>query len=206
MVEDNALFSQTLGKMIQLSNNMSCTASFSNAEDCQKSLKSGALSETDLVLLDLQLPGQNGLTLVPILKLARPTINILVLTQNHDYLTTLEAIRLGVSGYILKTATISEIRAAIQDVHAGGCVIDPQLSRLVLAALNSNNFEGKNPLSEREKQVLEFMAMGYVKKEVSDKLNISYSAVACYTERIYTKLQVPNITAAVAAAIRKGLI
>jgi DNA-binding NarL/FixJ family response regulator len=125
-----------------------------------------------------------------------------VLTSDRDYHTTIEAIRLGVSGYILKNASIGEIRSAIYELNDGASIIDPQLARLVLNALCSDSTGGYGPLSEREHQVLELMAMGFVKKQVADRLDISYSAVAQYTESIYKKLQVPNV----AAAIRKGLI
>lgn len=206
IVEDNHAFAKSLRKMMEISGNLSCSACFSNAEDCVSALKSEASLEADVILLDLHLPGKNGLTLVPILRQTLPEADIIVLTQNDNYLTTLEAIRLGVSGYILKDSSIAEIRNAIADVHAGASVIDPQLSRIVLNALSSDESPENNVLSTREKQVLELMAMGYVKKEVADKLDLSYRTVAQYTENIYKKLQVPNVAAAVATAIRKGLI
>ncbi len=98
----------------------------------------------------------------------------------------------------------------INKFHKGGCVIDSRLSHDVLKTLGTGDNTASNddasPLSRRERQVLALMAMGYVKKEVADELGISYRAIALYTANIYQKLQVPNITAAVATAIRKGLI
>ncbi len=137
---------------------------------------------------------------------SREARQLVRLVKADDYRTVLEAIQLGVVGYILKDTPIAELRRAIFEVHEGGSIIDPQLSRLVLKAFNEKDAGVESPLSERERQVLELLAMGYVKKEVADGLGISYSAVALYTANIYEKLQVPNIAAAVAAAIRKGLI
>lgn len=206
IVEDNAAFAKSLCNMLKISEGMSCAVRFDSAETVLNRLQSGGFPETDLILLDLNLPGKNGLTLVPSLRQELPDADILILTQNDDYLKTLEAIRLGVSGYILKSASISEIRSAILEVAGGGSVIDSQLSRLVLNTLSNTPFNKETPLSNRERQVLELMAMGYVKKEVADKLELSYRTVAQYTESIYKKLQVPNVAAAVASAIRKGLI
>ena len=203
IIEDNRQYIESLKQMIDLSDRMEFVAAYTSAEAYMDSPQETA----DIVLLDLHLPGKGGLQLVPELTKELPDGNILVLTQNDDYHTTLEAIRLGVSGHLLKDAPIASIREAIIEVHEGGSVIDPQLSRIVLKVLSSgSDLESKNILTKREQQVLEFLAMGYVKKEVAARMNVSYSAVAQYTENIYKKLQVPNIAAAVAAAIRKGLI
>lgn len=206
IVEDNPAFAGTLATMIDISDQLSATAVYGSAEKCLAALDGGQKPEADVILLDLHLPGKNGLTLVPVFQHHLPDANIIVLTQNDDYLTTLEAIKLGVSGYILKDASIREIRQAILEVNNGASIIDPQLSRVVLNALSSENYTQSNPLSVREKSVLELLAMGYVKKEVAERLDLSYRTIAQSTERIYKKLQVPNVAAAVATAIRKGLI
>lgn len=203
IIEDNRQYIESLKQMIELSDRMEFVAAYTSAEAYLDSPQETA----DIVLLDLHLPGKSGLQLVPELTKELPDSNILVLTQNDDYHTTLEAIRLGVSGYLLKDAPIASIREAIIEVHEGGSVIDPQLSRIVLKVLSGgSDLESGNILTKREQQVLEFLAMGYVKKEVAARMKVSYSTVAQYTENIYKKLQVPNIAAAVAAAIRKGLI
>ena len=206
VVEDNKRFAESLKEIVEMETGMTWVTRFASSEACLNAFNKEQVPEVDVVLLDLQLPGKNGLTLVPTLKEVVPGANILVLTQNDDYHTTLEAIRLGVSGYILKNAGIADIRNAIREVHEGGSVIDPQLSRLVLNALTSDDSTIDNPLSHRERQVLELLAMGYVKKEVADQLDLSYRAVALYTENVYKKLQVPNIAAAVATAYRRNLI
>lgn len=206
IVEDNKRFAESLKKIVEMEEGMAWVARFASSEACIAAFNSKQAPEADVVLLDLHLPGMNGLSLVPILKKFAPEANILVITQNDDYLTTLEAIKLGISGYILKDAGIADIRNAIRDVYEGGSVIDPQLSRLVLTALTSDDSTIDNPLSQRERQVLELMAMGYLKKEVADHLDLSYRAVALYTENLYKKLQVPNIAAAVATAYRRNLI
>lgn len=206
IVEDNQVFAESLTTMIEIAHNMTLTATYGSAEKCMAAINSESPPESDLILLDLHLPGKNGITLIPTLRKTLPDADILILTQDDDHLTTLEAIRLGVAGYILKDSSITEIRDAIQDVHDGASIIDPQLSRLVLNALSSNKFTLPNPLNAGEQSVLDLLAMGYIKKEIADRLNMSYRSVSKKTERIYKKLQVPNVAAAVATAIRKGLI
>lgn len=207
-VEDNERYAQSLKEIIESSEDMVFVGRFATAESCRRAFVRETAPEADIILLDLKLPDNNGLSLVPLLRQRVPSANIVVLTSNDDYRTVLEAIQLGVVGYILKDTPVAGLRRIMREVHEGGSVIDPQLSRFVLQALQGTNEKshGLNHLSERERQVLELMAEGYVKKEVADILNISYSAVALYTSNIYQKLQVPNVAAAVAKAIRKGLI
>lgn len=206
IIEDNRAYARSVEEIIRSSSGIEWAGTYSSAEEASAAFQTEPLPEVDVILLDLRLPGRSGLALIPVLRNHVPGANILVLTNDDDYRTVLEAIRLGVKGYILKDAPIAELRRAIQEVHEGGGLIDPRLSRLVLQVLDAPDASDDNPLSERERQVLELMAMGYVKKEVAERLGLSYSAIALYTSNIYQKLQVPNIAAAVGAAIRRGLI
>jgi DNA-binding NarL/FixJ family response regulator len=187
---------------------MECIGRHASAGACRHAFEQETPPGADIILLDLKLPDHGGLTLVPLLRERAPDAAIVVLTSDDDYHTVLEAIKLGVVGYVLKDTPVAELRRIIREVHAGGSVIDPQLSRYVLKAFQDTEEESSqvSPLSERERDVLELMAQGYVKKEVAEALGISYSTVALYTSNIYEKLQVPNVAAAVATAIRKGLI
>lgn len=206
VVEDNLAYARSIQEIIASSEGIACCGFYHTAEDCSQAFQTVNPPCVDVILLDLKLPGKGGMTLIPFLRKVTPQAGILVLTSNDDYRTTLEAIQLGVVGYVLKDTPVAALRQAILDVHEGGTVIDPQLSRLVLKAFQDKGTGEDNPLSKRERQVLELMAMGYAKKDVATELGVSYSAVALYTANIYEKLQVPNIAAAVSTAIRKGLI
>ena len=206
VVEGNPAYARSIQVLISISEGMECCGVYHCAEDCTQAFQEGNPAKVDVILLDLKLPGKSGMTLVPFLRQAAPQARIIVLTSNDDYRTTLEAIQLGVVGYVLKDTPVAALRQAILDVRDGGTVIDPQLSRLVLNAFQDKGTGEDNPLSKRERQVLELMAMGYAKKDVANDLSLSYSTVALYTANIYEKLQVPNIAAAVSTAIRKGLI
>ncbi|HKK17237.1 MAG TPA: response regulator transcription factor [Opitutales bacterium] len=206
-IEDNTAYRQSLQDTIEAAPDMLLAASFGRGEDAVDALKEdcGAL-RSRVILLDLHLPGRDGISFIPVIKQLAPGAEIIVLTQDDNYLRTLEAIRLGVAGYLLKTVSINDIWSAIREVDQGGNVIDPRLSRLVLKVLTSGEAPEENPLSERERQVLEQLAMGYAKKEIADNLQLSFHTVNRYSENLYKKLQVSNVAAAVATAIRKGLI
>ncbi|MDP0492127.1 MAG: response regulator transcription factor [Verrucomicrobiota bacterium JB023] len=207
IIEDNQQYTGSLKRMIQLTDRMELIASYHDAEQFQREVDEPIKRGTDVILLDLNLPGKNGMQLIPYICKEFSKCHILVLTQKSDHQVTLEAIRLGASGYLLKKSSISTIRDAILEVHDGGCIIDPKLSKAILGVLTEpNRPHEKQILTMRERQVLEFLALGHVKKEVAVLMGVSYSAVAQYTESIYKKLQVSNIAAAVATAMRKGLI
>lgn len=206
-IEDNTSYRQSLQDTIEAAPDMLMAASFARGEDAVDALKQDESPiRPDIILLDLHLPGRDGLTFIPVIKQIVPSADIIVLTQDDNYLKTLEAIRLGVAGYLLKSVSINEIWNAIREVKQGGNMIDPRLSRLVLNVLTSSDAPEDNPLSERERQVLEQLAMGYLKKEIADNLQLSIHTVNRYSENLYKKLQVTNVAAAVATAIRKGLI
>lgn len=209
IVEDNAAYAKSLQEIIEVSEGMESVGRHATVGACRHAFEQETPPEADIILLDLKLPDGDGLSLVPLLQKRAPDANIVVLTTNDNYRTVLDAIKLGVVGYVLKDTPVAELRRIIREVHEGGSVIDPQLSRYVLKALLNGEKDGSNgdgTLTDRERDVLELMAHGFVKKEVADKLGISYSAVALYTSNIYEKLKVPNVAAAVATAIRKGLI
>lgn len=209
IVEDNRVYANSLQDIISSSDEMECIGVQSNAAECREAFEGEDPPPADIVLLDLKLPDDSGLSLVPLLRQQVPAAGIVVLTSNDNYQTVLEAIRSGVVGYILKDTPVADLRRIIREVYEGGSVIDPGLSRFLLRVLQAKGEaedESADALSKRERQVLELLAEGCVKKEVAERLNISYSSVALYTSNIYKKLQVPNIAAAVATAFRKGLI
>ena len=205
IVEDNKAYKKTLFDTIELSSDMECIGQFSAAEPCLETLQETSVVPA-ILLLDLNLPGQNGLTMLPLFKKTAPETDVIILTQNNDYHTALQAIRLGASGYLLKEGSIASIRETIREVHTGASYIDPQLSRIVLDTLCHGDIREENPLSPREIEVLELLAQGFAKKEVADQLGLSYHTIALYVRNIFKKLESPNSAAAIATAIRRNLI
>ena len=206
VVEDSKVYAQSLREIIEAAPDLEWIGTYSRVDECHQALDSDSAPSADILLLDLHLPDREGLSLIPLIRKVLPKCDVIVLTQNDDSLKTLEAIRLGVSGYILKSASIHKIWDTIRDVREGGNVIDPRLSKYVLKHLASPAEGNLSILSEREIQVLERLAMGYVKKEIADALALSINTINGYTENIYKKLQVQNVASAVATGIRRGLI
>ncbi|MGB0413155.1 MAG: response regulator [Coraliomargarita sp.] len=206
IVEDNASYSKSLLDIIELAEGMTCIGSFQAAETCLKALKEGTLPSPTVLLLDLNLPGEHGLKMLPLLKKQAQQTEIIILTQNSKFQTVLEALHLGATGYLVKGASVQEIRQVIRDVAKGGTYIDPQLSRAVLNVLCGQNTPKQSPLSPREIEILELLAQGFCKKEVADKIGISYHTVTFHVRGVFEKLETPNLTAAVAKATRQKLI
>ena len=206
IVEDNRAFRDYLKNVISTNDDYKLSGSFSSGEDFCAHLKTEPEQSVDLILLDLNLKGKHGLSFVPLIRTLLSDARIIVVTSDSSYLTALEAIKLGVSGYILKDSSVSDIRKSIQEVYDGGCIIDPKLASMVLDALTASKAQIKSPLSNRELEVLTLLASGFIKKEIADTLGISYAAVNLYSKNLYAKMKVNNVAEAVAKGIRQGLI
>ena len=204
VVEDNSSFRRALSLTLSASDGIVCVADFSTAEQALKYLIDAACP--DIILLDLDLPGINGLQAIPqFLELVEDAA-ILILTQADDRANVFDAISAGASGYLLKTSSSDEVVKGIVESANGGAALSSQIAKMVLAAFNPSAKKSDDDLSEREREVLDALSHGYVKKEIAGRLDISYHTVDVYVRRIYTKLHVHNVPAAVSKAIRRGLI
>lgn len=203
IIEDNQNYLNSLKQAMTLLEGVEYSDGYGSFE----AFRDAAPKAPDIILLDINLPGQSGLDALPEIKQMMPNTDVIMLTQNDDYPNVLTAIQRGAAGYIIKGGSIKDIHQAILDVADGASVIDPRLSRIVLTTLAGTSPDTKeNPLSAREVEVISAMADGLTKKEVAETLGLSYHTIDLYTRNIYEKLKSPNIAAAVATAIRKGLI
>ena len=203
IIEDNQNYLNSLKQALTLLDGIEYSDGYGSFE----AFRDAAPTAPDCILLDINLPGISGLDALIELKQMMPATEVIILTQNDDYPNVLTAIQRGASGYIIKGGSVKGIHQAILDVNHGASVIDPRLSRIVLTTLAGTKTNTKeNPLSDREAEVLKSLADGLTKKEVAEVLSLSYHTIDLYTRNIYEKLQSPNIAAAIATAIRKGLI
>jgi|TARA_B110000967_G_scaffold209316_1_gene264905 DNA-binding NarL/FixJ family response regulator len=203
IIEDNQNYLNSLKQALTLLDGVEYSDGYGSFE----AFRDAAPAAPDCILLDINLPGISGLDALIELKQMMPATEVIILTQNDDYPNVLTAIQRGASGYIIKGGSVKGIHQAILDVNHGASVIDPRLSRIVLTTLAGTKTNTKeNPLSDREAEVLKSLADGLTKKEVAEVLSLSYHTIDLYTRNIYEKLQSPNIAAAIATAIRKGLI
>lgn len=208
LVEDHPGYRETITRALKRDPGITVVSQFGTAEIALRSLQDQPAKITpDLVLLDLNLPGISGLSAISAFREAMPTAKIIILTQSDREADILKAISLGTNGYLLKSSTITQIKAAIQIVMDGGASLDPAVAKYLLNSLQSllpqENL--KIDLSGRELEILTLLGEGMMKKEISERLNISITTVAYHVKHIYEKLQVQNAPAAIAKAYRTGV-
>jgi DNA-binding NarL/FixJ family response regulator len=174
-------------------------------------------TKPQVILLDLGLPRMNGIEVTRAVKAKYPAMEILIFTIFDEEEKVIDAIRAGASGYLLKGAATDKIIEGIQDVFAGGTVIQPNLARRLLQQLRAPSPaadgapsagvepEGRS-LSERETEILQLIAKGISNSEAATMLEISKATIRTHLEHIYAKLEVSNRVEAVTEGIRKGLI
>jgi two-component system response regulator NreC len=161
----------------------------------------------DIVLMDIGMPGMNGLQATRAVKAAQPQTNVLVLTmqEGQDYFFSILAA--GASGYVLKGAHSAELLAAIRAVHKGGVYLDPMMAKKLMSDyLKRGEQEKVSGLSDRERQVLRLIADGLTAQQIADKLVISVNTVQTHRLHIMEKLNLHNRAELIKYAIHKGLI
>lgn len=207
LVEDNAAYRRGLSRALSASEGLTCSRQFETAESLITALRGKDLPE--VVLLDVQLPGMDGLSALDEIRLTHPQIRTLVLTAFDDDEKIFRAVCAGASGYLLKSSDRREISNAVREVVAGGAPMTPSVARKVLdyfAATKPAPERESYFLTDREKEILRLMADGLIKKEIADRLTISIHTVNTHIRSIYDKLHVNTNTGAVAKALREDLI
>ena len=201
LLEDNPEYSEVIKLALADIADMELVNQFGTSEIALRTLQnlSEEMSPPDLILLDLRLPGMDGLDAIPALRACVPDTKIIVLTQSTKEADVLRAISLGASGYLLKSATLDQLTDGIRTVINGGASLDAGVAKFILKSLQTRlpSSELNSLLSDRELEVLALLAEGYVKKEIAKRLDIGYTTVDTHVSRIYLKLNVNNAPAAV---------
>lgn len=158
----------------------------------------------DVVLLDLELPGMDGLAAIPALTAAHPDARILILTAYDTDERVIGAIRSGAKGYLLKGAGLEEIARAIRTVHGGESYLEPRIAAKVLAGLTGPR--RSTALTRREREVLKMVADGRSNKQIARALKLTERTVKFHVTTILNKLGAENRAQAVALAVQRGLL
>lgn len=162
----------------------------------------------DVILLDLVMPRKNGIEAIQDIKHENPEARILVLTSFSDDDKVFAAIKAGALGYLLKDSSTQELIQAIRDVYNGESSLHPAIARKLIRELNrpaSNLPQTDEPLTEREVEVLVYVARGYSNQEIADALIISERTVRTHVSNILSKLHLANRTQAALYALKEGL-
>ena len=161
----------------------------------------------DVILLDVVMPDQSGLDIIPTLLHENPDTKILVLSMQDDPRYVREAFDAGASGYVLKEAADSEVVAAVREVAGGGRYVDPELgARLVAAESAERKRAEEDPLSEREGEVLRLLALGHTNQEIAGMLFISVRTAETHRAHIMQKLRLNTRAELVRYALGHGLL
>jgi RNA polymerase sigma factor (sigma-70 family) len=205
IVEDNDKLRATLARVIDRTDGFRCVSDYGSAEDALAGLPK---IKPDVVLMDINLPGINGVECVRQLKKLLPQIQVMMLTVYEDTENIFNALAAGANGYMLKRTPAKELIEAIREVQRGGSPMTTHIARKVVQSFQKSAGQQQaanelSELSEREQQVLDLLAQGLIYKEIGEKLGISYETVHTYIRRIYEKLQVRTRTEAVAKFLRK---
>ena len=204
LIEDNQVFRSAVSRLLEESRDIRCTGAFGNCEDAISRLQAG--TKVDVLLLDVQLSGMNGIEALPRIKAISPDISVIMLTVFEDHDKIFRAICAGASGYLLKTAALETIVEAVHQVMTGGSPMSPRVATAVLKMFKRLSPPKEDvTLTDRERQVLELMVAGLSKKEIAARLEISFHTVDYFLRNIYAKLHVHNQAGAVAKAIQKNL-
>jgi DNA-binding NarL/FixJ family response regulator len=202
--EDNARFRESLEMLIVTTSDMELCGSF---EDTNRLVQKIEVLQPDVVLMDINIPGVNGIDAVKIIKDHFPKIHVCMQTVFEDEDRIFASLCNGASGYILKNSPPEKVLQAIREVADGGSFFSSSVARKVLTSFQNqtktNNFV---QLSEREKEILKLLVDGMSYKLIADKVSISYETVHSHIKKIYEKLHVNSKSEAVVKAIRHKLI
>jgi len=197
IVEDDAPAREILAKWIEQAPGFKCVGEHETVEDALESLPA---EKPSVVLMDINLPGMSGIEGVRRLKPLLPETQFLMLTVYHDTDHIFDALAAGATGYLLKQTPRNELLASIREVHAGGSPMSSNIARRVVQAFHRDDapVPESAKLSQREREVLELLARGYLYKEIIDLLNVSRGTLNTYIRRTYEKLHVRSRSQAVA--------
>lgn len=197
IVEDDVKVRVSLARLIDSTDGFSCVSQHPSAENALLELK---ITQPDVVLMDINLPGMNGVECVRQLKEQMPDVQIMMLTVYENTNVIFSALAAGASGYLLKKSSPEQLIEAIRDVHAGGSPMTSHIARKVVASFQqvANPVHEYEKLSLREQEVLDCLANGYLYREIAEHLKISYTTVHTHIRHIYEKLHVQSRTQAVA--------
>jgi DNA-binding NarL/FixJ family response regulator len=189
IVEDNPEVRRNLSRYIDGAPGFRCTCLCATAEEALRVIPP---SPPDVVLMDIQLPGMSGIACTASLKAALPSLPVMMLTVYEDTDAIFRALRAGASGYLLKRSDPVKVLEAITDLHHGGAPMTDQIARKVIESFHQSKpaAHAQDKLTAREEEILDYLAQGYVTKEIADKLAITPATVRFHLKHIYDKLHV----------------
>lgn len=197
-IEDNQIFYQALKLLLLESKNFDLVGMFSNAKSF---IKDYPFIKPEIVLMDINLPGISGIEAVERMKTEFPEIKIIMLTVHDDDENIFNSLKAGADGYLLKKNALESLEESILLIKDGGSPITPIIANKIINFFKTKETETINDelsnLTSREINVLNYIAEGFLNKEIADKLFLSVDSIKKITQSIYEKLQVRNRSEAI---------
>ena len=203
LIEDDIELKELLEKYLNFQENFHVVLSVISAEDFFA--KYNEIEQIDIIIMDISLPGMNGIQALPKIKQKLPNTEVVMLTVHDDSEKVFQSLKNGASGYLFKNTPLETIKESIEQIFAGGSPMSPNIARKIVEYFNPKHVEGQKELSVREKEIVTALVDGLSYKLVADRLNISIDTVRQHIRNIYRKLNV-NSKAEVISKSFKGEI
>ena len=204
LVDDHAVVRSGLHLLLDAEQDMEVIGEAGNAKDA--TFRARAL-KPDVILLDVVMPGESGIEVLPMLLKESPETKVLVLSMQDDPSYVREAFAAGASGYVLKEAADEEVVSAVREIAGGGHYVHPTLgARMVAAEAQERAAAEADPLSEREREVLRLLALGHTNQEIAQELCISVRTADSHRAHIMQKLRLATRAELVRYALSHGLL
>jgi DNA-binding NarL/FixJ family response regulator len=179
------------------------------AGDGHEALRLAETLHPEVVLLDIGMPGLNGLEAAARLAKLDPTIRVIILSMHTSEEYVLQALRAGVAGYLLKGAAVAELEVAVRAVARGETYLSPAVSKRVVDDYVSRTTGAPDPLAaltSRQREILQLVAEGHTSKDIASRLSLSYRTVEAHRNQMMKRLDVHDVTGLVRFAVRVGII
>lgn len=205
LYEDNPQLREGLSMLLNGSDGFEVVAAFKN---CNNVVSEVEALQPDVVLMDIDMPGTNGIDGLKLIRQNNAEVKVLMLTVFDDNKNVFDAIRNGANGYLLKKTPPAKLLEYVQEAHSGGAPMSSSIATQVLKMFSEANTPSGDDyhLSEREKQVLQLLVNGYSYKMIASEMYISIDTVRSHIKKIYEKLHVNSKSEAVAKAFKDRLV
>ena len=203
IVEDNAQYRTAISIILQLNENFRL---IHKLENCDEMIGRFEVEKPDVVLMDIDMPGENGIVGVRKIKEARPQTAVIMYTVFEDDEKLFQCLCAGANGYLLKKTPPAKLFEAIQDVMEGGAPMSPTIAKKVLGTFQTKQESNKYHLSPREIEVLQWLTKGYSIKQIAVEMHIAFDTARTHLKNVYQKLHVNCGKEAIVKALGEKII
>lgn len=204
LVDDHTILREGLKQILAECGDMAVGGEADNGHDALKKVRS---EDWDVVVLDMSMPGRNGLELIKLIKDEKPRLPILILSMHREDQYAVRTLRAGASGYLSKDSASAQLVSAIRKVAGGGMFLSPEMAeKLAFSLRPQSDALPHTLLSDREYQIFMLLLQGGGISEIAEALNLSVKTVSTHKTHIMQKMAVDNMAALVKYGIRHGLV